>query len=107
MIDLNQFGCMEGSLSCKLGSFRFLPCFLLLLAAALAFGQDRGTITGSITDNSGAAVPGAKVILTNPATGFTQAVVFTTYCADGFLYLTSGTNSLAPQTDGFPKTPVA
>ena len=42
---------------------------LLGLAAVALFAQtDRGNITGSITDASGAAIAGASVIITNSAT---------------------------------------
>ena len=46
-------------------------CFALLLAAGSAFGQagGTGTIQGSVTDPSGAIVPGASVTATNIATG--------------------------------------
>jgi hypothetical protein len=42
----------------------------ILLACVTTFGQsDRGTISGRVTDNTGAAVPGAKVVVSNLATG--------------------------------------
>jgi Carboxypeptidase regulatory-like domain/TonB-dependent Receptor Plug Domain len=43
----------------------------LMLFAACAFGQDRGSVAGIVTDQSGGAVPGAHVTLANPATGVT------------------------------------
>jgi hypothetical protein len=46
---------------------------LILLAASLAFPGfaqlDRGAITGNITDATGAAIPAAKVLIRNTATG--------------------------------------
>ena len=48
------------------------------MVAAIAFGQDRGTITGNITDNSGPSVPTAKITLQSPATGFTQTALSST-----------------------------
>jgi hypothetical protein len=45
-----------------------LAAAVLLTATALAQG-DRGTITGTVSDNNGAAVPGATVVVTNTGTG--------------------------------------
>src|SRR5687767_5419795 len=45
-----------------------LAAAVLLTATALAQG-DRGTITGTVSDNNGAAVPGATVVVTNRGTG--------------------------------------
>ena len=48
--------------------------YVLLLVALLpcarpVMAQDSASMVGTVTDNSGAAVPGATVELTNPATG--------------------------------------
>ncbi len=43
----------------------------LVLTLTCAVAQDRGSATGTVTDTSGAAVPGAMVTLTNPATAVT------------------------------------
>jgi hypothetical protein len=54
---------------------RFLPCFV---AASLIFAQtDRGLINGTVTDSTGAAVPGANVVATNRATNVTFATLTT------------------------------
>ena len=51
------------------------PLLVFFFAACVAFAQDRGSISGAITDTSGASAPGVKVTLLNPATGLSQAVV--------------------------------
>ena len=50
---------------------------LAVLSAASGFGQsiNSGTVSGQVTDPSGALIAGAKVRLTNPVTGFEQSVV--------------------------------
>jgi hypothetical protein len=47
------------------------------LSAAAAWGQsiNSGTVSGQVTDPSGAFIAGAKVRLTNPVTGFEQTAV--------------------------------
>src|SRR3569832_581754 len=46
---------------------------LFLIAVSLPAQTFRGTITGVITDASGAAIAGAAVKLDNPATGHSRA----------------------------------
>jgi carboxypeptidase family protein len=50
-----------------------IVCLLTLLAASFVYGQATGTISGTVTDSSGSAVPGAKVTVTAPATGLTRS----------------------------------
>ncbi len=47
---------------------------LLALSTAPAFGQAFGTISGTVTDPSGAGVPGAKVTATETLTGFSRRI---------------------------------
>jgi len=55
-----------------------LSCAASLLLAFSAFSQgDRGTITGTVTDTSGAAMPNVVVIITNTATNTTNRVTTT------------------------------
>src|SRR4051812_4443886 len=55
----------------------FLPgtlCLLVLGAVFPAHAQDTATLVGTITDQSGASVPEAQVVVTNIATQFTRTV---------------------------------
>src|SRR5262245_10446996 len=80
-------------------------CFVSF--TVLALGQDRGTITGNITDNSGAVVPGARITLQNPATGFTQSMVSSADGSYTFLYLPSGRYNIAAEKEGFRKAEIS
>ncbi len=53
---------------------------LCLLAAAASFGQSTGSIIGTVTDGSGAVIPGAKVVVTSVETGVKRP---TTTTSDG------------------------
>jgi hypothetical protein len=53
-----------------------VACFFLLSSAGLIFAQavDSQRITGTITDQTGAAVPQADIVVTNEATGVSRTV---------------------------------
>ena len=55
-------------------SFLLLPLFLVL-ACAGAFAQANSEVTGIVTDQTGAVVSGAKITLSDPATGITKSTV--------------------------------
>jgi Carboxypeptidase regulatory-like domain len=46
---------------------------MTVLAGPLLYGQATGSISGTVTDVTGSAVPGAKVTVTAPATGATRS----------------------------------
>jgi hypothetical protein len=56
-------------------SYRFflLPLLFVLVCAG-AFAQANSELTGIVTDQTGAVVSGAKVVITDPATGATKTV---------------------------------
>jgi Carboxypeptidase regulatory-like domain len=47
-------------------------CWLLAFASPMAFGQASGTISGTVTDATGAAISGVKITVTAPATGLSR-----------------------------------
>ena len=51
-----------------------LVCFSLLLLPTIALAQERATIVGTVTDPSGAVMPGVKVTITNTGTGATRSL---------------------------------
>ena len=80
-----------------------LRLVLLLLSAALAYTQDRGTIRGTVTDPTGAAIPAANVTIRNIDTGLTQSIPTG---ADGLYtipYLPAGNYSVSTEKSGFRK----
>jgi len=55
---------------------RFAALFLFLTYASLAMAQlDTGTISGSVTDQSGGAIPGAAITIRNVETGVARNAV--------------------------------
>jgi hypothetical protein len=60
-----------------------------VLVCAGAFAQANSTVTGIVTDQTGAVVAGAKVVLADPATG----TVHTTVSGDTGLYDIAGLNA--------------
>ena len=46
-----------------------LLLMLVLVLGTAAYGQETASILGTVTDQTGAAVPGAKVLITNTDTG--------------------------------------
>ena len=46
----------------------------LLLSAAFLRAAVTGTILGTVTDPSGAAIPGAQITLRNPNTGLVRSI---------------------------------
>jgi len=78
--------------------------FSLLLIGSLAFAQrDLGTVTGTVTDATGAAVPNAKVTLANTATGVSYDTVTTGTGAYTRPALNPGTYTVTVQAPGFQK----
>jgi len=76
--------------------------FILTLAPR-AWGQDNATINGTVLDSTGAVVPNAAIILTNPATNQTRADSSNGTGAYRFANLGVGTYTLSASAPGFEK----
>jgi hypothetical protein len=84
-------------------TFLLLTCaFTILFSSSNAFGQlDAGGVTGTVMDPAGAILSGAKVTLTNDATGITASTDSTatgTYVFEG---MRPGTYTLRANAQGF------
>src|SRR6266481_6525690 len=84
-------------LTTRLRQFLF---FLLCMTTTLC-AQDRGTISGIITDVSGSAVPGAVVIAKNASTGLTQSSLTSNEGGYTLLYLPAGIYTVISEKTGF------
>lgn len=84
---------------------RVLAVFLLVFFSTLVFGQEfRGSISGRVTEASGAAVPNATVTITNVATN-TPTTTSTSDAGDfTVLYLIPGRYMVTVEAQGFKKT---
>lgn len=74
----------------------------LLMACGLACAQgERGSINGTVTDTSGAVVPGAAVIATESGTGIQTRTTTTSAGIYRFVSLPPGTYSITVNKTGF------
>ena len=75
----------------------------LVLAGPAAAQDFRGGIRGTITDSTGAVLPGVSVTVTNPGTGIAQTVVTDSKGLFEVLYLNSGPYTVTVELQGFAK----
>jgi hypothetical protein len=75
----------------------------LLLCALSAFGQTT-TLTGTVSDPSGAVIPNAKLVLENPATGLSRDAVSDNEGRYTFAQIAPGTYKLTAKAQGFNDT---
>jgi hypothetical protein len=87
---------------------RLLPvCLLLLCAATAALAQGgRGSISGLVSDPSGALVAGAKITLLDHATGVAQHTASTGAGLYSFVSLNPGVYKVTASMQGFENTAV-
>jgi hypothetical protein len=85
------------------GIWRFVIAALFLLAmTASGIAQDtNASLSGTVTDPSGAAIPNAKLTLTNEAMGFQSSFVSDENGNYSFRNLTPGKYSLSASAGGF------
>ncbi|MGH9960375.1 MAG: carboxypeptidase regulatory-like domain-containing protein, partial [Pyrinomonadaceae bacterium] len=76
---------------------------VVICGSTAALAQDRGTITGVITDPSGAAVPGTTVVAQNPATAVRQSAVTGNDGTYNLLYLPAGIYTVTAERQGFSR----
>jgi hypothetical protein len=84
-------------------AIQLLTVCLVLFAARGVFGQANAGITGTVTDASGAVVPGANVTITNEGTSVSNKAVTSsagTYTATGLI---PGAYSISVEKTGFKK----
>src|SRR3989442_315190 len=77
---------------------------MVLIFAACAFGQaNPGSIRGTVSDSSGAVVPGAKIVLANVRTGVQSSSMTDGLGAYLFEFLPPGEYRVEAEVAGFKK----
>ena len=77
--------------------------FLLVLSLQRGAAQDRGSISGTVTDSSGAAVPGASVLVVNTRTNVVRTATTNSVGSYTIGGLIPGPYSVSAQAKGFKK----
>jgi hypothetical protein len=92
-----QFG-----IRCVRGATRAIALFTLLaFFASWATAQSTSLLNGSVTDPSGASVPGTQIILSEPATGLQRTTTSNGKGLYQFLDVPPGNYQLAATAKGF------
>ncbi len=81
-----------------------LPCLVVILSLLIPAGfaqVDRATLTGTVTDPTGAVIPGAKVEVTAPATGLRREMLSSDSGTYSFSALPIGTYVVTASQQGF------
>ena len=82
---------------------KFAVLVLTLLVAAVAWGSEVGSISGVVTDPSGAVIPNTAVSITNVDTGVVRSVTTNDVGSYSFLALPVGKYTLSINAAGFGK----
>jgi len=83
--------------------FAFLVAAFLVVPAIM-FGQFRAGLEGTVTDTSGAVIPGATVIITNTATRATRQTATNSHGFYSFSILPPGSYTVTAKMTGFKTT---
>src|SRR4051812_42849992 len=79
-----------------------LALFLLLLTVSVAYAQDdRGSISGTVTDSTGAVVAKAAITITNEATNVPQSATSSDAGVYTVNYLIPGLYTVTASSPGF------
>ncbi len=81
-------------------------CFLAFFLAATSFGQTT-SITGTVSDPSGAVVPNATITITNAATGAVRTTVSDSQGRYTIAQVTPGTYDVRAKASGFTEAVIA
>src|SRR6185503_20073074 len=85
--------------------FRLMLSFgALFVFTSVALGQNTGTISGTVQDQSGAVVAGASLKAVNPATNFSRETTSATNGFYRFDQLPVGTYTISTEAAGFKKS---
>src|SRR6478752_6444994 len=88
--------------SCFALSFALVVVFVFTGFASMAIAQaGRGSISGLVTDQSGAIIPGAKVLAESQATGLKLSTVSTDAGLYSFVSLGPGVYRVTATASGF------
>ncbi|MGO8759860.1 MAG: carboxypeptidase regulatory-like domain-containing protein [Terracidiphilus sp.] len=85
----------------KANTWLILLAFLLVFVGTRAFAQANSEITGIVTDSTGAVVPDASVVLTNPGTAYTRVTTSGSNGLFDFAGLNPGNYNLTVTSKGF------
>jgi len=81
----------------------YLLVGFVLLAGSAVWAQDTATIVGTVTDSTGAVIPGAKVTVSNPNRGFVREVASTTAGEYSAARIPIGDFVITAEATGFEK----
>src|SRR6266567_4639743 len=87
-------------------NIRFLALAIILVAlTSISIGQTTtGAITGTVTDPSGASIPGVKITATNIATNINNTTQNNEAGVYNFPFLPIGDYTVTAEAQGFKKT---